>query len=114
MREVNRSAVTVVAKMPLVDWVNIHDDGSCPMTLEDCNRESTVYLLPEYSMDDERLPILREFYLDIFRNELFSYYTDESLWPGDLTFELFREWIEIVPTSQVFDLDGSTLAAEEA
>ncbi|MCG8587462.1 MAG: hypothetical protein MI757_22370 [Pirellulales bacterium] len=52
----NRAAVTLTAKQPMVDWINAvdGDPNSKPTTLDEANREYQVYLIDgEYADDFE-------------------------------------------------------------
>ncbi|MBN2620322.1 hypothetical protein JXB22_04450 [candidate division WOR-3 bacterium] len=39
----------------------------------------------------------------IFKNELTAWYTDESLWPKNLTWDMFTAWFEIRISTVIYD-----------
>lgn len=47
----NRTAIVVIAKQPLLDWLHSVDPTSHDLTLEEFNTEPTVFLLPECGSD---------------------------------------------------------------
>lgn len=104
MDMINRCVAVVKAKQPFLTWVNgLPGDGS-KFTLDVIRRDSHVYLLPEYAMDDERVELLREFYEAIFEQELMGWWTDPRAHPAPRAFEMFLEWFEVEFHSVVFDL----------
>jgi hypothetical protein len=100
--EINRCVLIVKPKQPFLDWLHSWDEDR--YTLDDVREESTAYLIPEYQMLDERMEILADLHQWIFAEELFSWHTDESVWPeiGDL--EMFLEWFDVEFHSMVYDL----------
>lgn len=102
MLDINRCLIVVKPRQPLLDWAHQHDVQR--FTLERVREDATAYLTPEYELLDEEMEILRWCYSSIFEQELFSWYTDESLWPRNRDFETFLEWFDIEFHSLVFDL----------
>lgn len=43
----NRSAIVVIPKQPLVDWLRAVDPTSHGLTLKELTHEPTIYLIPE-------------------------------------------------------------------
>jgi hypothetical protein len=105
MQPINRDAITVSARKPLIDWVNSLDPMH-PMQYRDPSKydESTIYLIEELDTEEEFNEWIRENYLEIFEEELFSWIEDESKWPVPMTFELFTEWVQVSYQSMVTDL----------
>ena len=83
-KHLNRAAVTISFKQPLYDWINSVTPNEDPIQ-PDPQDNGNVYLLRVN--DDEELTEknLKKRYLEIFKNELWSWYTDEKLWPKDLS-----------------------------
>jgi hypothetical protein len=102
---VNRSAITITAKQPFLDWIrNLPDSKIHDTTLEEINEESNVYLLPEWEDDQQRDGILREYFDDIFIQELNAWWTSDKDWPKDRNIAMFKKWFEIQYHSIVEDL----------
>lgn len=98
---INRGAIIVRPKQPYIDWADQLDDADLLPSREG---EKTVYLVPEYDDDMEAMEILSKCYDIIFEAELEGWHTDESAWPKNRTFSMFREWFEFEFHSVVEDL----------
>jgi hypothetical protein len=104
MNDINRSMMVVRPKQPFLDWILSVDDEPGNLDLKYLRGECTAYLVPDYANDDEQ-PIIIEWCWDVvFEQELFSWFTDETLWPTDRTQVMFLEWFDIEFHSLVFDL----------
>jgi hypothetical protein len=106
MEHLNRNAISVSAKKPMIDWVNSMDPVHpikfrIPLNYD----ESTIYLIEEIETEEDFEEWIRENYLAIFEEELFSWITDDSKWPDSLTYELFTKWIQVAYQSIVVDLN---------
>jgi hypothetical protein len=115
MQSINRNAITVSARKPLIDWVNSMDQEH-PMKYRDPSNydESTVYLIEELETEEDFNEWIRENYLELFEEELFGWLTDDAKWPTPLTYELFNEWIQVSYQSVVMDLiDDEPIEHEE-
>lgn len=111
---INRAALMFRIRQPMVDWINRVDPSNTPtsVTLEDANRERTVYLISDEDVEvvDEWLKLNFE---AVFISELEGWYTDPSLWPSPLTLALFREWFEMECHSMVFDTVGEPITEDD-
>ncbi|WP_445620827.1 hypothetical protein ACUN8C_02975 [Kushneria sp. Sum13] len=93
MKLVNRSALSVRPKQAFVDWINSLEatEGEDDLTLEDAERESTIYLIPEMDTEDALRACLHERFADILENELSAWEENSRHWPdiNEVTFEFF-------------------------
>jgi hypothetical protein len=97
----NRGVLIVRPKQPYIDWAaQVDDSGVVP----DPEGEKTVYLIPEFESDEEGWEILEDVYAEVFERELDEWHTDESAWPQNRTFEVFKKWFDIELHSVVEDL----------
>lgn len=104
MKNINRHAVIVTPKQPMIEWVNfIFPDESVQQFPPFSNDQSTIYLIEEIESPVFFQDWLKQNYRFIFEEELFEWCTDESLWPLQLTFTLFNEWIHASYQSMVVD-----------
>ena len=104
---INRSAVIVRPKDPYIEWAkNLDDSGILP----ESQGERTVYLIPEYEDDVEAMSVLGACYDFVFQAELEGWCTDESTWPKNRTFKMFREWFNFEFHSVVEDICGYEIA----
>ena len=111
---VNRSAVLLKYKDPFVFWANAVDpyDGNPEITLEEANKDCTVYLISEDDADKLEEWILLNF-KQLFESELEDWYTDESLWPKKRTRTLFDKWFNIQCHSVLIDTVGGSIYDDE-
>lgn len=73
------------------------------MTIEEIREEPEVYLLPEIEEPEEQQKYLEENCEEIFWHQLYSCYTDETLFPKDLSWKFFKVWFDWEILSIVFD-----------
>jgi hypothetical protein len=78
---------------PNMDWPEFFDD------------EPEIYLVPEMEPEDVEA-WLRKNFLPIFKNFLFGWYEDESLWPKDLSYSEFERWFIVEVVDMVWDKQG--------
>jgi len=109
---VNRSAIVVKPKQPFLDWLHAADHTSLELTLFNLTREPTIYLMPECDTDQEVAEVLRELCEEIFEEQLAGWYTDESTWPRDRSFDVFCLWFDFQHHSMLFDLCDEPLIRE--
>lgn len=105
---VNRSVVTVKAKEPFVRWLKSLPDPM-DISLKEINEDTTAYLLPDCSDDDEQDKLLRRYYPAIFEEQLEDWWTDERDWPPKRTYSLFTEWFSVEFHSMLVDLVDAPL-----
>ena len=110
----NRSAITVWAKKPLLDWMKQLPDPVDPdTTLEKINQDPSIYLLPEYEFDYEEEDLLEQSYDIIFEMELEGWWENEAGWPKNRDFEMFRKWFDIGFHSIIEDLVDEPLLDDD-
>jgi hypothetical protein len=109
MAVINRSAVAIAPRPPLIDWSRrISHDPEIAWGEED----HSLYLLPPYEDDQQAMRVLETAYAEIFENELCSWCTDQSLWPEPRSFALFQEWFSIRFYDLIEDLSREDLLRE--
>ena len=106
----NRSAVAVMPKQPFLDWLNAVDDGG-RVSLADMQK--TLYLVPDYEDPEDAEKLLRRVCDEIFCRELFSWYTDESVWPRDRSLRAFKRWFEVEHFDLVEDVGRVPIENDE-
>ena len=107
----NRGALIVRPGPAFVEWARALDNSGLVPTAD---HECTVYLLPEWNDEVEALEILAEGFNEIFMRELYGWHTDESAWPKNRTFAMFRKWFEFEFHSVVEDLCVFALEDDES
>ncbi|MBN1499970.1 MAG: hypothetical protein JW982_07440 [Spirochaetes bacterium] len=110
---INRGALILRYKQPAIDWINSVDPSNdFQITLEIANEDRTVYLIEDDDAEDSDR-MLKKTFKHFFENELFGWFTEESLWPHNLTYELFRKWFTVECHSMVEDYGSSELVDED-
>ena len=101
---VNRHAIAVKPKQPLLNWINalypdMTEDGS----------ETTVYLVKNRNAYEDTEKWLKRNFGNIFENELNDRHTDENDWPQKRTYKLFKEWFDTDIHTMVLDIEESPI-----
>ncbi len=103
-KSINRDVLILSPKQPLIDWVNYifpNDKLDCPKLMG--HDEADLFLIPEFYHYDDAVEFLKENFIVFFEQELFEWTTDETLWPKNLTWELFKEWFHYSIQSVIMD-----------
>lgn len=117
MKLLNRSAFAVIPKQPFVNWANSleqDDEGlNQTLSLEEHQREGTVYLIDEVESDTDFDSALVAHWATIFENELAAWDEMADAWPEPRSQELFAEWFEVKPQVMALDLSVRPLMTAE-
>ncbi len=107
MKLLNRSALSVKPTQAFVDWINSLEPtvGNDDLTLDDIDRENTVYLIPEMDTEEALDAWVRERYMDILENELRAWEEDERQWPESTDWSLFKRFLTVEHSYLAIDLD---------
>ncbi len=92
---ITEKLVIIKPKQPFLDWLKTQPDWDNNITLDDLRSDCNTLLIPEYDSDEEAMQYIEQNFEAIFELELFGWYTDESIWPENLTLYLFRRWFDI-------------------
>ena len=104
MNEINRGLMVVKPKQPFLDWIRSVDEAPGNLQLKDLQDDCSTYLVPEFDTPNDLRAVIAWCWDVVFDQELYSWFTDENLWPIDRTEEMFRDWFDIEFHSLVFDL----------
>jgi hypothetical protein len=113
MATINRSAIVVRPGQPFLDWLHRVDSTSAQPTLEDLQREPTIYLVPECDSQDQAIEYLGEGVKDIFEEQLDGSYRVPAVWPAKRGLVTFQRWFEFSFHSMIVDLCDDVLEHEE-
>ena len=108
--EINRSAIKLVPTEDFVRWLNdaerksSDDDDPEPFCLDDICENCSVYLIPRMNEPEDSSAFLDERYLEVFKAELTSWFTDSELWPRDMSLRNFHRMFTVEFTEIIFDL----------
>ena len=100
MQIYNRSAITVRAKQPFVDWINALAPES-PLHVDMLGESHTYLTDPDFDNADKHI---KKYFIEIFQEELESMWTDENDWPQTINFTTFCEWFHFEISDWVQDL----------
>lgn len=113
---INRASIVLIPKQPFLDWIRTVERSKSKDDLWlndlDIRKDRNVYLIDELESDKELEEYLKDNFEKFFLNELNDWYTDTELWPKDITFEMFREWLDIEFHSMVHDTLKTNLEKE--
>jgi hypothetical protein len=110
MAVVNRCAVAVAPRRPMIDWTRpfwTRED------MEGLGDEHSLYLLPTWDDEGELQLRLQERWPAIFEAELDLWCRDRQLWPMPRDFAMFQQWFELRFFPLVEDLGGEPLRSFE-
>jgi hypothetical protein len=108
----NRSAIVVKPRQPFLDWLHTADPTSRNLSLRELVQEPTIYLIPECDTEEDVRGVLQELCEEIFVEQLASWFTDESTWPADRSFDVFCRWFDFQHHSMLVDLCDELLIDE--
>jgi hypothetical protein len=109
---INRSALIVKPGQPFLDWLHQVDPTSAGLTLEDLQREPTIYLVPECDRQDQAIEYLGHSVRDIFEEHLDGWYRVPAVWPKKRDLPTFQRWFEFSFHSMIVDLCDKILEHE--
>jgi len=110
MKLLNRSALSVRPTQAFVDWINALEPtlGGDDLTLDDVERESTIYLIPEMDTPEALETFVQERHQVILETELRAWEEDEAQWPQSLDWSLFQHFLRVEHSYLAIDLDDDT------
>ena len=108
----NRSAMVVKPRRPFLDWLHTADPTSRNLSLHELVQEPTIYLIPECDTEEDVREVLQELCEEVFVEQLASWFTDESTWPADRSFDVFCRWFDFQHHSMLVDLCDERLIDE--
>ncbi len=99
---VKRSAMLLKPKKVFIEWLKSIDsiDENDQML-----KEGDIYLLPDFEEIKQMEKWLKEYYDDIFTDQLNNWLTDEELWPQMRSFKMFQDWFEYSLHTMVWDTE---------
>lgn len=103
MRTVNRSALLIKPKRPLIKWANSYSMNDRELSPEYFKEHCKVILIPKCHMAKKAREHINVLWEDIFNEELRYWDPDELSWPKTRTLKLFRQWFEVEFHSKIAD-----------
>lgn len=105
MEILNRSAITVRAKQPFIDWANALTP-EFPMEIAILGESHTYLTNPDF---EDAQKHIKKYFKQIFEEELEGIWLDENDWPQKRDFKTFCEWFHFEISDWVQDLSTKPL-----
>jgi hypothetical protein len=103
MITVNRSVAIIKPQKPFIKWVNSLPDSDKKYTDDIFQEDCLAILIPEYDTEKDAKEYINAMWEDIFGEQLWGWYTDETLWPKGRTEKMFWKWFKVEFHSMVAD-----------
>ena len=115
MRVINRTAISITAAQPFIDWTRRQDAtvNNGMLTLPRAQPFGTAYLLPEFELEEDVHEWVEDNAAWLFEFQLSSWSDDESAWPQPRDLKTFREWFRVDVHSVVVDVADDEIEGEE-
>jgi len=115
MRVINRTAVSVTGGDPYISWTRRTDSDADKgvLTVRRAKPYGSVFLLPEFELEEDVQEWVEENATWIFEVQLAAWTEDESLWPAARDVAAFRDWFRIDIHSVVIDVPDDDIEGEE-
>jgi hypothetical protein len=115
MRILNRTAVSIAAKQPYIDWTRRHDADAAKgmLTVARVKPYGTAILLPEFELEEDVQEWIEENASWLFELQLAEWTAEESTWPSTRDIKTFREWFRVDIHSTVIDEGEDDIEGQE-
>jgi len=115
MRVLNRTAVSIAAKQPYIDWTRRTDADANKglLTVARAKPYGTAVLLPEFELEEDVQEWIEDNASWLFEFQLSSWTEDESTWPQGRDVKTFREWFRVEIHATVVDDAEDEIEGEE-
>jgi hypothetical protein len=115
MRVVNRTAISITGAQPYIDWTRQTDSDAMRGTLTVARTKlyGSVFLLPEFELEEDVLDWVEENAAWLFEFQLSAWTDDEASWPATRDLKSFREWFRIDIHNLVADMGDDDIEGEE-
>ena len=115
MRVINRTAISVVGAKPYTEWTlrKEADVNKGTLTVARAKTYGSVFLLPEFELEEDVQEWVEENSSWIFEAQLAAWTEDQSAWPSPRDLKAFREWFRIDVHNVVVDVGDDDIEGEE-
>ncbi|MEL6392363.1 MAG: hypothetical protein AAFR97_06390, partial [Bacteroidota bacterium] len=101
---INRYALVLRPSTKLLQWAISEDPGlASEIDIDDTDDLVSVYLLPDFSEEEEAEEWLESNFQIILESLLDEWVPDDSVWPETLTLDDFEQYCEYAFTNMVID-----------
>jgi len=115
MRVVNRTAISVTASQPYIEWTHTTDADAArgTLTIGRAKPYGSAFLLPEFELEEDVLEWMEDNVSWIFELQLSAWTEDDTTWPAARDLKMFREWFHVEVLSLVVDVAEDEIEGEE-
>jgi hypothetical protein len=106
MEPVNRTTLLVTPKRRFLEWANALEDAGEPLRADELSSLRTAYLVATGDVEPDLQEVIDTYWDEIFDDFLRGWAVDESLWPGNRTPHIFRDWFALEYIGYVADADS--------
>lgn len=99
-KNLKRSAIVIKPAQPFLNWL-LENDPEINLNLVDL--EGDIYLLDDFETIEQIEQWLMKNFNELFAEQLFIWHADETMWPENRTFKMFKEWFRYSLHTMVFD-----------
>jgi hypothetical protein len=111
MKTINRTLLIVIPKKPYLEWAKSFENGDDDFDTNEGHYSG--YLISEKYDEFNYKNYLKNHYMDIFEEELYSMIRDPDLWPQKRDFKTYNEWFDTKACDVVYDLSNESVEIEE-
>ncbi|MEM8585729.1 MAG: hypothetical protein AAGF87_15740 [Bacteroidota bacterium] len=102
--EINRYALVIRPSKKLLQWAISEDPSLAEIVdLDDTEDLVSVYLLPDFSEDDQAEDWVESNFQVILESLLDEWVPDDSVWPDSFSYDDFEQYSEYAFTNMVID-----------
>jgi hypothetical protein len=115
MRVINRTAISVVAGPPYIEWTRQRDAdiNKGLLTVVRAQPYGSAFLLPELELEEDVQEWVEENAAWLFEFQLAAWTDDETLWPATRDLNTFRKWFRVDIHAVVVDVAEDEIEGEE-
>jgi hypothetical protein len=95
------TSLVLIRNQPFYDWLTMADATTGEHEDHTYKNDHGTYLIKEVYTQGEVDDFILRHYISIFENELTQWH-DRSLWPEELTWELFAKWFTVHINREVY------------
>lgn len=111
---INRSAIFLLPKQPVLDWLLAVDPNPMDISLEELRKEPDVFLVSQkLETHEDAVRWVNQHWKTYLEHYLMGWFTVESMWPKARSRKMIHEWFDVHFSSMVWDLAREEIEIED-
>lgn len=111
---INRSAIFLLPKQPVLDWIMRVDPSPLDISLEELRKEPEVFLVSQkLETHEDAVRWVNTHWKACLEHYLMGWFTVESMWPKARSRKMVHEWFDLHFSSMVWDLGKEEIEIED-